>query len=199
APVVALALAGGARAGAAGPRRLAFYALIGGACLLVGSRGLSDKMEWMIHGYPVDRYVVWEEGLKLVPHVPLFGYGPASYPLVLPPAAWGKFINRAPSSWHNDLLETWLDSGPLAACALGGLLLLGALRALKGALGRGRGPLAQPGREPGLLFLCLASCGLVGSVVTTSVLGLSFWVLLGLTLKGPGGDPLPGAAAPQSS
>ena len=199
APVFVLALAGGACAGAAGPRWLASSVLIAGVCLLVVPRGLSEKMDWLIRGYPVDRYVVWEEGLKLVPGAPLFGYGPGSYTTVLPPSARGRFINRAPSSWHNDLLETWLDSGPLAAMALGGLLLLGASRGIRGALRRGRGAGELLNREPGLLFLCLASFGLVGSVVTTSVLGLSFWVLLGLTLNRRAGPSRPVAGAPLSS
>jgi O-antigen ligase len=192
APVIVLAAAGSARFAAAGRRGLAAGVLIAGACLLLGPTPLSDKMVWLIRGNPVDRFVVWEEGLKQVPHAPLFGYGPGSYTAVLPAGAWGKFINRAPSSWHNDLLETWLDSGPLAAGAFGGLLFFGVWRAGRGAFPRRGGKSARPGSEPGLLFLCLALFGLVGSVVTTSVLGLAFWLLLGLTLNSRRGkDPLP--------
>jgi hypothetical protein len=199
APVLALAAAGSARIAEAGPRPLAAWVLIAVACLLLGPSHFSEKMEWLISGNPVDRYVVWEEGLKQVPHTPLFGHGPGSYTQVLPAGAWGRFINRPPSSWHNDMLETWLDSGPLAAGAFGGLLILGVLRAARSAFRRGRRGAGVLSREPGLLFLCLASFGLVGSVVTTSVLGLAFWLLLGLTLN-PGADGIsPATEVPRSS
>ena len=199
APVLAFAAAGGARARAVGPPALALWALIVCACLALGPAPLTDKMEWLIHGNPVDRYVVWEEGLRQAPHAPLFGYGPGSYPQVLPIEARGRFMNRAPSSWHNDVLETWLDSGPLAACALGGLLLMGAGRAVGSFLRRGAGETPPPGAVPGILFLCLAVFGLVGSVVTTSVLGLAFWLVLGLTLSGRRGPGLPSTEDLRSS
>jgi O-antigen ligase len=118
---------------------------------------------------------------------------------VLPAEAWSRFINRAPSSWHNDILETWLDSGPIAACAFAGLLFTGVVRGVRSAIRRmkkGTVPLAG---EPGLLFLCLATFGLVGSVVTTSVLGLAFWLLLGLALNSREEESPPPPHVPPSS
>jgi O-antigen ligase len=199
APVLAFAAVGSARALAAGPRAVTVCVLIVCACLILGPAPLTGKMEWLIHGNPVDRYVVWEEGLRQAPHAPLFGYGPGSYSQVLPIEARARFMNRAPSSWHNDLLETWLDSGPLAALALGGLLLLGAVRAVGRLVRRRAGEAPLPGGGPGLLFLCLATFGLVGSVVTTSVLGLAFWLLLGLTLSPRLQETIPSTEDPQSS
>jgi hypothetical protein len=193
APVLTLAAVGSVRFAAAGPRLLAAWMIVAGVCLLLGPRAFSEKMDWLIHGNPVDRYVVWEEGLKQVPHAPLFGNGPGSYPHVLPEEAWKRFINQPPSSWHNDVLETLLDSGPVAAGAFGGLLFLGVLAGVRGAIRRGRGGESGLRSETGLLFLCLASFGLVGSVVTTSVLGLVFWILLGLTLNPRAERSLPGA------
>lgn len=199
APVLAYAAVGGARARAAGPRAIAGWALIVCACLALGPAPLAGKMEWLIHGNPVDRFVVWEEGLRQVPHAPLFGYGPGSYPQVFPAEARVRFMNRAPSSWHNDLLETWLDSGPPAALALGGLLLLGVVGAAGRLFRRGAASGPPPGGGPGLLFLCLAVFGLVGSVVTTSVLGLAFWLLLGLTLSRRGETAVPATEDLRSS
>jgi O-antigen ligase len=197
-PVLILAAVGSARVAAAGPRPLAAWVVIAGACLLLGPPALADKMEWLIRGNPVDRYVVWEEGLKQIPDTPLFGHGPGSYPQVLPAGVRSRFINRAPSSWHNDILETWLDSGPLAAGAFGGLLFIGVLRGVRNLFRREEG-VFPPGWEPGLLFLCLASFGLVGSVVTTSVLGLAFWLLLGLTLHSRTERALTPTGVPRSS
>jgi O-antigen ligase len=124
-----------------------------------------------------------EEGLKQIPGAPIFGYGPGSYPRVLPDEARKRFINLPPSSWHNDMIETWLDSGPIAAAALGALVFLGVVAWMRGAWRGVREWFYRPGGVEGLLFICLVAFGLAGSVVTTSVLGLAFWFLLGLTLN----------------
>ncbi|HTY58369.1 MAG TPA: hypothetical protein VMF59_06105 [Bacteroidota bacterium] len=197
APVAALAAVGSVRFAGAGPRLLAAWVCVAGSCLLLSPAALTDKLGWVLHGNPIDRYVVWEEGMGQAGHVPLFGFGPGSFERVLPSEARGRFMNRAPSSWHNDLLETWLDSGPLAAAALGGLLLWGVACGLRGAFRRWREKSPDHGREAGFLFLSLAAFGLVGSVVTTSVLGLAFWLLLGLTLNRRTAVNLP--AVPRSS
>ena len=185
APAVAGACLGTIRAAYAGPRFFAGWLCIAGACVVFAPRALTEKMDWMMHGGQIDRYVVWGEGIRLAPSAPLFGHGPGSFARVLPLEAWGRFMQRPPASWHNDMLETWLDSGPLAAVALGGVLIVGvarALRALAAAKRDGRRSIAG---EAGLLFVVLALFGAVGSVVTTSVLGLAFWVLLALTLNPP--------------
>ncbi|MEW6511179.1 MAG: hypothetical protein AB1428_09500 [Bacteroidota bacterium] len=95
-------------------------------------------------------------------------------------------MNRPPASWHNDLLQTALDSGPIAAAALAGLILLAMVAAIRhGWETRWRGS-ASMSAIPGLLLLCLVVLGLVGSVVTTAILGSVFWCLLGLTVRGYG-------------
>ena len=197
APVAALAAMGSVRFAGAGPRLLAAWVCVAGACLLLSPAALTDKLGWVVHGNPIDRYVVWEEGIGKAGHTPLFGFGPGSFERVLPAEARGRFMNRAPSSWHNDLLETWLDSGPLAAAAFGGLLLWGVACGLRGVFLQWRRTSLPGGGEPGFLFLPLAAFGLVGSVVTTSVLGLVFWLLLGLTLNRRTAVNLP--AVPRSS
>ena len=182
-PVLALAVLGGVRIASAGTRALALWVLCVGAPLFLGSTNLSDKTGWLIRGNHLDRYVVWEEGLKQIPGAPIFGYGPGSYPRVLPDEARKRFINLPPSSWHNDMIETWLDSGPIAAAALGALVFLGVVAWMRGAWRGVREWFYRPGGVEGLLFICLVAFGLAGSVVTTSVLGLAFWFLLGLTLN----------------
>jgi len=185
APVVALAGVGTVRAAGGGRRLFVAWLCIVAACVAIIPRVFTEKMDWLMSGRQIDRYVVWEEGLRLAPAAPLFGYGPGSFARVLPLDAWGKFMQRPPASWHNDLLETWLDSGPLAAVALGGLLVAGAVQALRGLSASARGRRRSAAGEAGLLFMILALFGAVGSVVTTSVLGMAFWVLLGLTLAPP--------------
>ena len=185
APVLALAGVGTVRAARAGPRLLGAWLCIAAACAAFAPRAFTDKMDWMVRGGQIDRYVVWEEGLRMVPSVPLFGYGPGSFARVLPREAWTRFVQRPPASWHNDLLETWLDSGPLAAIALGGLVVLGIVQAARGLIPGARGAHRACAAVTGLLFAILVLFGMVGSVVTTSVLGLSFWTLLGLTINPP--------------
>jgi len=184
APIVALAGAGTARAARAGPRFLLAWLGVAVACAAFTSPTFTEKMGWMLRGGSVDRYVVWNEGLKLVPGTPLLGYGPGSFAGILPAEAWGRFVQRPPWSWHDDMLETWLDSGPLAALALAGLLVVGVVQAVRGMIAAREGRVSVSG-EAGLLFILLVLFGMVGSVVTTSVLGLVFWALLGMTLNPP--------------
>jgi hypothetical protein len=193
APVIVFGAVGSLRFARAGPWFLAAWVIVALACLLLSPPALTEKLGWIVRGNPIDRYLVWEEGLRLAPRSPLFGFGPGSYESVLPADTRDRFMNRAPSSWHNDMLETWLDSGPVAGVAFGGLLLCGVLYGFRGALGRAKGGFSRPGGEPGSLFLALAAFGLVGSVVTTSVLGLAFWLLLGLTLNPRAAENLPEA------
>ena len=141
------------------------------------------KLSWMIHSNGSDRFVAWKEGLKILPTTPLFGFGPDSFSRIFPDDGFQKFVNKPPSSWHNDFLETFLDSGAVAAAALiafSFVLVLSSIRLF--LVVRKNGP-GNPGISFPLLCLCLVWFATVGGVVTTTILSLFFWTLTGLILK----------------
>ena len=182
APVALLAVAGTVLVAISRPRLLVFWGALTIGLFFLAPSGLRAKSDWVVRGNPVDRYVVWEEGVRQLARAPLFGAGPDSFTRLLPPEARGRFANRAPSSWHNDLLQTTLDSGPVAAATLAVLLFLAAVAAFRVAWGSRAGPdFARA--IPGILFLSLTALGFVGSVVSTAILGSTYWTLMGLALR----------------
>jgi O-antigen ligase len=142
-----------------------------------------SKLRWMISGHHVDRYVAWREGARLLMKSPLFGYGPECYERVLPPGTWAKFANKPPGSWHNDFLQTGLDSGPIAGVAFAALVLfvLGLSVAVawkKSHIGGNSIP-----KTLSLLLVGLVAFATVGGVITTTILSIVFWSVLGINLR----------------
>lgn len=142
-----------------------------------------SKLQWMISGRHVDRYVAWREGARLLLKSPLFGYGPECYVRILPAETWAKFTNKPPGSWHNDFLQTGLDSGPIAGVALAALILfvLGLSVAVawkKSQIGGDSIPKALS-----LLLTGLVAFAMVGGVITTTILSIVFWTVLGMNLR----------------
>jgi hypothetical protein len=163
------------------PKFLPVWAVAVGGLLFFVSRALSVRIEFLATGHPVDRMVVWRAGLDLLTRVPLFGFGPGSFASILPQEAWGKFINRPPASWHNDLLQTTIDHGPVAGAALAGLMGIGIWR----VLARLRNPIETVFtlRVVGSMFAALLLLGMVNASITSAVLGVAFWVMLGLACR----------------
>jgi O-antigen ligase len=183
APLAVLVFAGAVIVLLSRPRLLAVWGILVAILFFIAPSGLRARTDWVIRGNPIDRYVVWEEGIRQLPHASLFGAGPDSYGLLLSPSAHVRFANRPPASWHNDLLQTWLDSGPVAALSLAGLVLVTVIAAC-GTLLRLRRDRKRATRAiPGIMFLCLAALGGVGSVVSTAILGSLFWSMVGLTVR----------------
>ncbi len=183
APIAVLAIAGTVLVALARPRLLVLWGVLAVGLFFLAPPGLRARTEWVVRGYPIDRYVVWEEGARLLHDVPLFGTGPASFTLLLSPLARTHFSNRPPGSWHNDFLQTALDSGPVAASAWGALVLLCAGAACRVAWNCRRSGRRFFRAMPGILFLSLTALGLVGSVVSTALLGSVYWSVMGLTLR----------------
>ncbi len=183
APVLALVCIGGLIIGSTRPRFVAIWITAVAVCLALSPNVLLGKFQFLIQRHLDDRTIVWTEGLKLARHVPLFGYGPDCYLHVLPSEAWHRFINKPPGSWHNDFLQTTLDSGPFAAAALVGLILLILVSA---ALTAFRWRKDSNGRQLSVLAILLGACSgfsLIGGVFSTAILGCVFWLLLGFTLQ----------------
>jgi hypothetical protein len=184
APVAVLAAAGAGFFALTRPRLLTLWGILTLSCFFLAPPALRARADWVARGNVIDRYVVWEEGIRLLSEVPPFGFGPDSFPRLLSDDARGRFTNRPPASWHNDMLQTALDSGPIAATAAGGLIALTMIGAMCHSWEMRRCGTGSASAIPGLLLLCLTVLGLVGSVMTTAILGSVFWSLMGLTVRG---------------
>jgi len=183
APVAIIVIAGGIMIAVSRPRLLVLWGILMGSLFILAPPGLRARTAWVMRGNPIDRYIVWEEGGRHLTDVPLFGSGPNSYALTLSPAALNRFVNRPPASWHNDFLQTALDYGPVAATAWGGLVLLSAVAACRVVWACRRDGRRFARAIPGMACLSLTALGLVGSVVTTAILGSVYWTVMGLALR----------------
>jgi O-antigen ligase len=139
------------------------------------------KVQWIVGGNAIDRYIIWRSGKDLLASIPLFGYGPDSYARLLPASAKAAILHKLPSSWHNDFLQTILESGwitGIAYIACVSAVMYGALVALHNS--------REAGRKTELTAFtivlgALIAFSAVNAVISSAVLGATFWLLLGLT------------------
>jgi O-antigen ligase len=182
APVLVLIVLGTILLASLRPKTLPFWGILTVGLLLFGSASLVAKFGLVLNGYALDRYTVWKVGIKLLSDVPLLGYGPESFQRILPPQTWAAISHRPPASWHNDILQIALESGPLAALALVGIIVIALARALQSWWRCLSGSGTAEAGILGLMFLTLLTLGAVNSAVTSAVLGIAFWTVLGLLL-----------------
>jgi len=181
APVVIMLVGSLAVVLATRPRKAFIWAGIAALLLLLSPQALWMKLDWFFHGHPLDRYPVWMAGLQLVPSTPMFGYGPGSFEALLPTEARMAFIHRPPASWHNDFLQTTLENGWITSLAYIALLLSVIVPALKASMRYASSSNAALAAALSLLLLSGFCCSALGLVISTSVLGTIFWILLALT------------------
>jgi len=147
--------------------------------LFLNPRALFVKLSWIATGNPTDRHVVWDAGLGLLGNLPLFGFGPASFTKILPAETLLSFAYRPPASWHNDVLEVILESGWITGSvyAIG---IIGALFSCTWRCIRSKNKLDRNERILGVILLWgLVLFAFVDSVISTAVLGIAWWLLLG--------------------
>ncbi|MDE3056896.1 MAG: O-antigen ligase family protein [Bacteroidota bacterium] len=70
-----------------------------------------SRIELTLSGYTESRFVIWDTALTLLPHTPLFGYGPQTFDRLFPADARASLDDRRVSSWQNDFVTTALESG----------------------------------------------------------------------------------------
>jgi O-antigen ligase len=163
---------------------LGFAALV----LLLSPQALWLKLAWFFQGHHLDRYPVWTAGLQLLPSAPMFGHGPGSFAALLPAEARAAFIHRPPTSWHNDFLQTIFENGWLAAFAYAALLVSVVVPAVRASLRYRTTPASSLSAALTILLFSSLCCSALGLVISTSVLGAVFWVLLALTATGASKD-----------
>jgi O-antigen ligase len=155
------------------PRILPLWLGIAGTLVVVSPAALHMKWTWIVSGGVVDRYVLWSAGLDLLARLPLLGYGPGSYWEILPNEALSALMYHPPSSWHNDFLQIFLESGWLA-----GLVFCGGILALLINLFRNFAD--KQARVFGTTLLgAMIVIAAADSVISTALLGTVWWLLLG--------------------
>ena len=173
-PIVAL-VAGGTLV-LIGTRMIIPWLAVNAAAFLLGPTVLHQKFGALMTGQPADRYTLWRRGLELLGGLPFFGYGPGSFMYLRSRHLEGQFRNAPPLSWHNDLLQTLLESGWIAGIAYGALLGILLWKSVR--------PLQAKQQSTvciiPILFLMFFFLTLTNSVVSTAVLGVCWWILLGI-------------------
>ena len=136
------------------------------------------KMEWLVSGGHLDRYALWRAGCSLLPELPLAGYGPGSFVRLLPAEASAAFTGKTPSTWHNDYLQTVLESGWQAGILYAAFLAVTGGRLLFQSHIRKRfsGTLT-------VLLVCFIFFSTIGSVLGSSILSVVWWCTLGLIVQ----------------
>ncbi|HET6272219.1 MAG TPA: O-antigen ligase family protein [Bacteroidota bacterium] len=174
-PVIALVMGSFGLVSWLRPRALVWWAV--GVVLLVALSPdvLLQKMEWFATGGNLDRYTLWDAGRSLLPGLPPFGYGPGSFHHILPAEASLAFTGKPPSTWHNDYLQTALESGWVV-----GVLYVAFVAVVGARL------LVRPPEKKGLriMLVVILSCfvffSTIGSVLTSSILSVVWWCTLGI-------------------
>ncbi len=69
-------------------------------------------------GITSGRTILWSYAMTPLAHLPLMGYGPASFPRLMPSDVLARTGDMGIRSWHSTPLETLLESGPLTLLAL---------------------------------------------------------------------------------
>ena len=151
--------------------------------LAISPDALRFKYLWIASGGQTDRYVLWFAGLDLLAHLPLFGFGPSSYWQIIPEAAKLGFTYAPPSSWHNDFLQVFFESGWMVGAVY--LLLVGTVM-VQGV----RKVFRTTDRQE--RNLCVLATTLMGgmiiisasdAVISTAVLGVVWWLIVGGMLR----------------
>ena len=103
-------------------RALIGLIILGGAAILL-VEPLRERITTLFEptGSLSDRDVLWREAAKIVGDRPLTGFGPRSFPQIFPKVS--EQIDPGIASWHNDMLQIYLESGIVAL--FGYLLLVG--------------------------------------------------------------------------
>ena len=177
-PVITLTVGVSALMAVFRPKALVPWAVAVVFLLLLSPHVLWLKLLWTAGGHLDDRSIVWTEGISLLPGLPLFGYGPDSYFRILP--AGTAFLNRPPVSWHNDLMQTILDSGWIAGLAYAGLLGFLSVATARAAV-RSKSSAQRTSLIGACVLIGILLCfSMISAVLSTTVLGVMFWISLGL-------------------
>ncbi len=156
------------------PRVLLLVALAVAVVLAVGIRMRLAQLA-DLDSFLIGRDLLWRGAAELAGKHPIVGFGPRTFVEVFP--FFDQLPIRGVSSWHNDYLQVYMESG------LVGLLPL--LWLVAATVSSGRRALRAAADAPGtrsLLVALLAALGLIfllGGMLDTLV-GITFRILLGL-------------------
>lgn len=114
-----------------------------------------------------DRDVLWREALKLAGDRPITGFGTRSFESIFPEVS--EAIDAGVASWHNDMLQIYMESGLVALAAYLALMVtpLIAIARRKSNQGEGRDPLSV---GFGLVVLSVFLGGMTGIFFTDPII-----------------------------
>jgi len=162
------------------PKFVPMWIALIGLTLLLSPHVLISKFQWILSGNPTDRYTLWERGLTLLKDVPLFGLGPNSFPHIISSITGPAFVNKPPVTWHNDFLQTILESGWLTGAAYIGMISMLFWLVIRLSIGTRTSEEKVQNTLLGTLMAIFIFFSMVSSVVSTAALGVVWWLLLGV-------------------
>ncbi len=108
---------------------MSFAVVLAAIVILPQSRAIIEKRMEVNKpgGITSGRTILWSYAMTPLAHLPVMGYGPASFNRLMPRDVLARTGDMGIKSWHSTPLETLLESGPLTLLALlifAGLCLL---------------------------------------------------------------------------
>lgn len=130
--------------------------------------------------YSTGRLQIWQAGLSKLPETPLFGYGPNTFKTVYPEELKSKLTDQKVKSWHNDFLQIFLESGPLALLSY--LLILLAFVKSSWKNYRALSPSLSSALQLGVILIILdwVWIGLFANLAGDPLNSVLFWSILGM-------------------
>ena len=130
--------------------------------------------------YSTGRFQIWQAGLSKLPETPLFGYGPNTFRTVYPEELRTELTDQKVKSWHNDFLQIFLESGPLALLSY--LLILLVFLKSSWRNYRAGSPSVSSALQLGVILIILdwVWIGLFANLVGDPLNSILFWSSLGL-------------------
>ena len=99
-------------------RRILLLSLIGGAAVTLAFPPVLSRLETIVHlGHNMaGRDIIWRGALMLIDRHPIIGFGPRTFTEIFP--LFSQMWVPGVSSWHNDYLQVYMESGLVALIPL---------------------------------------------------------------------------------
>ncbi len=125
------------------------------------------------------RDVLWKGGMELATERPIVGFGPRSFPVIFP--YFDLIPDKGVGTWHNDVLQVFLESGAIGLATYLWLLVTAFVVAIRNVRSFTGDELLGP-LSIGLLMAVIALVlgGLVGGFITDPLITLLFRQVLAL-------------------
>lgn len=155
---------------------IVYFVLAGGAVLLYPQ--LLERIMMVINDMNIsERQIIWKGAGMLFWNHPVFGFGTRTFNEIFP--LYNQMVDKGTSSWHNDILQVYMESGILGLIALIYFiysLLRNGIKAIKNF--KNNGDLFYKDITSGLLLAFIAF--LVGGFLLDPILAMLFLIVVSL-------------------